>query len=158
MSEPAPVDLVFLWHHHQPDYRSPRDGRSELPWVRLHASKDYLDMVERLRRFPRVRATFNFVPSLLDQLDAAAAGGPDALFDLLALDVAALNPEQRAEVAYRCSMAPRRRAARSWRTRSCSRSKADSCSRGSIRSPTASPRRRARSLASCIRAPSIATD
>jgi len=34
------VDLVFLWHHHQPDYRHPRDGRSVLPWVRLHATKD----------------------------------------------------------------------------------------------------------------------
>ncbi len=102
-----PVDLVFLWHHHQPDYRSPRDGRSLLPWVRLHASKDYLDMAERLRRFPRVHASFNFVPSLLDQLEAAAAGGPDALFDLLARDIRNLEPEERAEVIHRCSMAPR---------------------------------------------------
>ena len=68
----APVDLVFLWHHHQPDYRSPREGRSLLPWVRLHATKDYLDMALRLERHPRLRATFNFVPSLLDQLEHAA--------------------------------------------------------------------------------------
>ena len=27
---PASVELVFLWHHHQPDYRSPVDGRREL--------------------------------------------------------------------------------------------------------------------------------
>ena len=45
-----PVDLLFLWHHHQPDYRSPRDGRAVLPWVRLHATKDYLDAEDVLLR------------------------------------------------------------------------------------------------------------
>ena len=44
------VDLVFIWHHHQPDYRRPRDGRAMLPWVRLHATKDYLDMALHLER------------------------------------------------------------------------------------------------------------
>jgi alpha-amylase/alpha-mannosidase (GH57 family) len=102
-----PVDLVFLWHHHQPDYRSPRDGVSLLPWVRLHATKDYLDMARHLEAHPGVRATFNFVPALLDQLEAAAAGAPDALFDRLARPVASLTAEERAEVARRASMAPR---------------------------------------------------
>ena len=56
MSEsPAPVDLVLLWHHHQPDYRHPRDRRAALPWVRLHASKDYLDMARHLEAHPSVR-------------------------------------------------------------------------------------------------------
>jgi alpha-amylase/alpha-mannosidase (GH57 family) len=105
--ESAPmVDLVLLWHHHQPDYRDPRDGRSRLPWVRLHATKDYLDMARRLTRFPGVRVTFNFVSSLIDQLDAAAAGGADELFDLLARPVAELDPEERREMLWRCVMAP----------------------------------------------------
>ncbi len=103
----VPVDLLFLWHHHQPDYRHPRDGRALLPWVRLHATKDYLDMARRLERHPGVRAVFNFVPALLDQLEAAAADAPDALFDLLRRPVADLAPEQRAEVAGRCATAPR---------------------------------------------------
>ena len=59
----APVDVLLLWHHHQPDYRSPREGRSLLPWVQLHATKDYLDMALHLERHPKVRATFNFVPT-----------------------------------------------------------------------------------------------
>jgi alpha-amylase/alpha-mannosidase (GH57 family) len=101
------VDLVFLWHHHQPDYRSPRDGTSQLPWVRLHATKDYLDMALRLERFPRVRAAFNFVPTLLDQLEDASRGGPDTLFDALAMLPGALEGEERLEVARRCSVAPR---------------------------------------------------
>jgi alpha-amylase/alpha-mannosidase (GH57 family) len=104
---PAPVEVLFLWHHHQPDYRSPSEGRSLLPWVRLHATKDYLDMARHLERHPGVRATFNFVPSLLDQLDEAAGGAPDALFDLIARPAASLDEAERAEIVARCSQAPR---------------------------------------------------
>ena len=101
------VDLVFVWHHHQPDYRHPRDGRALLPWVRLHASKDYLDMALHLERHPGVKATFNFAPSLLAQMDDALAGGADALFDLLERDPGTLNPGERAELQARARMAPR---------------------------------------------------
>jgi len=45
-----------------------------LPWVRLHALKDYYGMVAMLDAFPEVRITFNLVPSLLVQLEAFAAG------------------------------------------------------------------------------------
>ena len=103
---PAVVDLIFLWHHHQPDYRSPRERRSVLPWVRLHATKDYLDMALRLARFPRVRATFNFVPSLLDQLDDVALGRGDELFELLARPIASLDAAERAAIARRCALVP----------------------------------------------------
>jgi alpha-amylase/alpha-mannosidase (GH57 family) len=104
----ARVELLFLWHHHQPDYRSPQDGRARLPWVRLHATKDYLDMALRLERHARLKATFNFVPSLLDQLADAAGGGRDALFDPLARPVASLTETERAEVALRCGTPPPR--------------------------------------------------
>ncbi|MGH7730823.1 MAG: hypothetical protein ACRENJ_06165, partial [Candidatus Eiseniibacteriota bacterium] len=113
MSEPlAPVDLVLVWHHHQPDYRRPSDGRSVLPWARLHAAKDYLDMALHLERHPGVRATFNLVPALLDQLEAAAGGAPDLLFDLLARAPEALTGEERAAVAARCTQVPARTAER----------------------------------------------
>jgi len=75
----ASVDLVLIWHHHQPDYRNPKGAEALLPWVRLHATKDYLDMARRLERHPAVRSAFNFVPSLLDQIDDAARGGADRL-------------------------------------------------------------------------------
>jgi alpha-amylase/alpha-mannosidase (GH57 family) len=106
VSHGAPVELVLLWHFHQPDYRSPRDLHSELPWVRLHASKDYLTMARRLERHPGVRAVCNFAPILIDQLEEAAAGAPDRLFGLLAQPVAALSAESRAEVALRASFVP----------------------------------------------------
>ncbi len=107
MSDAPAADLVLLWHHHQPDYRSPREGRALLPWVRLHATKDYLDMALHLERHPGVRVTFNLVPSLLDQLDEAAAGAHDTLFALLAKPVEALNEAERAVVVSRCTQAPR---------------------------------------------------
>ena len=63
------VDLVFLWHMHQPDYRDYASGEFVLPWTYLHAIKDYTDMAYHLERHPKVRAVLNFVPILLDQLD-----------------------------------------------------------------------------------------
>ncbi len=67
------LDLVFLWHMHQPDYRdhSRGEGPGEfvLPWVLMHAIKDYTDMAAHLERHPKVRAVVNFVPVLLDQID-----------------------------------------------------------------------------------------
>lgn len=53
---------------HQPYYKDPFTGIYRLPWVRLHGTKDYLDMVEILDGFPEIRQTFNLVPSLLQQL------------------------------------------------------------------------------------------
>ena len=63
------VDLVFLWHMHQPDYRDYASGEFVLPWTYLHAMKDYTDMAYHLEKHPKVRAVVNFVPILLDQLD-----------------------------------------------------------------------------------------
>ena len=63
-----PLQLVFLWHMHQPDYRDHRDGEFVLPWVYLHALKDYTDMAAHLERHPQIRAVINFVPVLLDQM------------------------------------------------------------------------------------------
>ena len=34
------------------------------PWVRLHATKDYLDMATTLAEYPDVHATYNITPSL----------------------------------------------------------------------------------------------
>jgi alpha-amylase/alpha-mannosidase (GH57 family) len=63
------LDLVFLWHMHQPDYRDHVSGEYVLPWVYLHALKDYTDMADHLERHPAVRGVVNFVPVLLDQIE-----------------------------------------------------------------------------------------
>jgi alpha-amylase/alpha-mannosidase (GH57 family) len=66
------TQVALLWHMHQPFYEDLVTREHILPWVRLHALKDYLGMVALLREFPQVRVTFNLVPSLLVQLEAFA--------------------------------------------------------------------------------------
>lgn len=53
---------------HQPFYKDPFSGVYRLPWVRLHGTKDYLDMAAILEGYPDIRQTFNLVPSLLEQI------------------------------------------------------------------------------------------
>ena len=64
--------VALLWHMHQPFYQDLVTGEHILPWVRLHAIKDYWGMAALLREFPSVKVTFNLVPSLLVQLEAFA--------------------------------------------------------------------------------------
>jgi len=76
-----PLYLAFLWHMHQPYYIV--GGRASLPWVRLHAIKNYLHMAELLRDYPRIHATVNLVPCLLEQIIAYVDGSTsDRLLDL----------------------------------------------------------------------------
>ena len=68
------IKLALLWHMHQPYYEDLATGEHILPWVRLHAIKDYWGMVAMLEEFPGVRVTFNLVPSLVRQIQAFADG------------------------------------------------------------------------------------
>ncbi|HDN80870.1 MAG TPA: glycoside hydrolase [Chloroflexi bacterium] len=78
-----PLYVAFIWHMHQPYYKGPLTGRYLLPWVRLHAVKDYLHMAEVLARYPRIHVTINVVPSLIIQLIEYVSGeAVDAAMDL----------------------------------------------------------------------------
>ena len=50
--------VVILWHQHQPYYKDLVTGEYRLPWVRLHALKDYYGMVKLLDEFPRRPSDF----------------------------------------------------------------------------------------------------
>ena len=54
---------------HQPFYKNLLSGETVMPWVRLHAVKDYLDMATILQDFPDIHQTFNLVPSLIEQIE-----------------------------------------------------------------------------------------
>ncbi len=76
-----PLYVAFIWHQHQPLYKSPDSGVSlsssqqyRLPWVRLHGTKDYLDLVLLLEKYPKLHQTVNLVPSLILQLEDYIAG------------------------------------------------------------------------------------
>jgi alpha-amylase/alpha-mannosidase (GH57 family) len=74
MAGDPPLYLLFFWHQHQPLYKDALSNRYELPWVRLHATKDYYDMAALLDDYPTIKSNFNLVPSLLAQLDDYADG------------------------------------------------------------------------------------
>ncbi len=87
---------------HQPQYRDPATGRYLLPWTRLHALKDYWGMVKILEEFPRVHATFNFVPLLAEQIEEYVAGRfQEPWFDIAFAPAESLQPEQKREAIER---------------------------------------------------------
>ncbi|MGB8442403.1 MAG: glycoside hydrolase family 57 protein [Candidatus Acidiferrales bacterium] len=93
------VNLVLVWHMHQPQYRDPATGRYMLPWTRLHALKDYWGMVKVLGEFPGVHSTFNFVPSLGEQIEEYASGKfREPWFELAFAAANKLDPAQKREV------------------------------------------------------------
>jgi len=110
------LNFVLCWHMHQPYYREGLDGSYRLPWVYLHALKDYDDMAAHLERNPQMRVVVNFAPVLLEQLDDYARqlrdfldhGTPmqDPLLNLLAgVEPVPADPEGRRALITACSRA-----------------------------------------------------
>lgn len=110
------INLVLCWHMHQPWYRQSQDGDYSLPWVYLHALKDYVDMAAHLEAHPGMRCVVNFTPVLLEQLDDyghqfrrhldKGARFADPLLNLLA-GIDPIPPDQagRAELVRACRRA-----------------------------------------------------
>ena len=96
------VNLVILWHMHQPQYRDPSNGQYVLPWTRLHALKDYWGMVKIMEEFPRIHATFNIVPLLGEQIEEYASGRfKEPWFEIAFAPEEALRPDQKREALER---------------------------------------------------------
>ncbi len=96
-----PLYVALIWHMHQPYYKDGQTGEYLLPWVRLHAVKDYLHMAEVLARHPDVHVTMNVVPSLLEQLVEYADGR--ALDRIQALSLReGWTPEEKAYLLANC--------------------------------------------------------
>jgi alpha-amylase/alpha-mannosidase (GH57 family) len=112
------MNVVFSWHMHQPWYKVGENGSYILPWVYLHALKDYSDMAAHLERHPAMRAVVNFTPVLLLQLedyverlrqhlDTGSMIG-DTLLDYLAgTQSIPTDTQKRAELAAACLRAHR---------------------------------------------------
>jgi alpha-amylase/alpha-mannosidase (GH57 family) len=103
----SPLYVAILWHMHQPYYKDlrvqagnqPRTGEYHMPWVRLHGTKDYLDMALVVEEFPEVRVTFNLVPSLVEQIeDYANNDAADELLRLSLKPADALTEEEKVRI------------------------------------------------------------
>ena len=87
---------MLLWHMHQPFYKDLAEGSYSMPWVRLHALKDYYGMISMLKDFPEFHATFNLVPSLVSQLQEYARDEVhEQAFDLAFKPVSELTREEK---------------------------------------------------------------
>ncbi len=91
------LSLAIYWHMHQPVYEL--EGTYLMPWVRLHAIKDYLDMALFLEKFPKLKLNFNIVPALLDAIiDYTDNGLTDIHAELSVVDADTLTDEEKAFV------------------------------------------------------------
>ena len=96
MSQNKKLSIAFYWHMHQPVYQLSSDGDFLMPWVRLHAVKDYLDMVTILDGFKNIKLNFNLVPVLLDALvDYGENGLHDIHSRLTVTDVKDLSADDK---------------------------------------------------------------
>jgi starch synthase len=91
-----PLSVAFVWHMHQPYYKDDLTSTYLLPWVRLRCAKDYYKMPALLDNYPKVRATFNLVPSLLAQIeDYGKEESVDLFLNLSKRDAKDLSAEER---------------------------------------------------------------
>ena len=92
-----PLRIALLWHQHQPYYR--KGNHFILPWVRLHAAKDYWDLPALAEQFPSLKQTINIVPSLLVQLDEYIRYGiTDSIQELTLINACDLTRFQKTEI------------------------------------------------------------
>ncbi len=101
------MQVAFLWHMHQPDYRD-ASGIMQMPWVFLHAIKDYYDMPWMLARHSGLKATFNITPPLIEQIQLYSEDivSNDRFFTLWMKHPSQLNETDRQWMIKMCKSAP----------------------------------------------------
>jgi alpha-amylase/alpha-mannosidase (GH57 family) len=95
------IYISILWHMHQPNYWDAVRSYYSMPWVRLHATKGYYDMISTARKYPGLGLTFNLTPSLLEQLYDYAGGAEDYELKLSKKNPSNLTDEEKKAVLTR---------------------------------------------------------
>ena len=90
------LSLAIYWHMHQPVYEI--EGTYLMPWARLHAVKDYLDMVLFLEKFPKLKLNFDVVPALMDTVVDYTQGKHDIHSELSVSDTFNMTDEEKSFV------------------------------------------------------------
>ncbi len=92
------LPVVILWHHHQPYYKN-SSGIFQMPWVRFHSTKDYLDLLLVLKEYPEIKQNYNLVPSLLSQIQNYTKDGvKDSVWELSEKPADMLEPEDKKKI------------------------------------------------------------
>lgn len=90
--------LSFLWHLHQPQYRT-SDGVVHAPWVLLHAAGEYLTLAHAVHESGLRGQVLNLTPVFLEQLVAYRDGAAqDPLLEALRTPARELTPAAQTEL------------------------------------------------------------
>ena len=100
------IYLNIIWHMHQPDYYYSCQDIFTLSWVRTHATKDYLFMEKLADRFPQVRMTFNFTPSLIKQINLYLQGKTDLVWNHFKKEAKKLSKKEKDFILENFFLAP----------------------------------------------------
>lgn len=79
------LNIAFIWHFHQPVYQEKFSEDFVMPWVRLHATKDYLDMLLKCDKHKKIKLNFNISATLLQSIEKYNQGIGDLHSKLLSL-------------------------------------------------------------------------
>ncbi len=91
-----PLNVAIIWHQHQPKYpKEPGTNIYAMPWVRMHAAKDYVDMAAISEAYPSLRMTFNLTPVLLEQVLDYTKGASDRAFIVAQKPALALDADDK---------------------------------------------------------------
>jgi len=89
------LKLAFAWHMHQPYYKDDKANTTLMPWVFLHAIKDYYDIPWYASKFNTIKATYNLVPSLIVQIESYIQNNAqDTLLLILKKDIELLSKNE----------------------------------------------------------------
>ncbi len=96
------MKVAILWHMHQPRYVDTQ-GNIVMPWVFLHAIKDYCDM-PYIASLYGAKVTFNLTPILIEQINIYANEGisRDVFLNLLKKRVSELTDREKQTVVRYC--------------------------------------------------------
>ena len=90
-----PLNLVLMWHQHQPLYPKDEAGVVSRPWTRVHATKDYYDMAALVSQYPDLRVTFNLTPVLMRQLEEMTEGTKDIYWTMTEIPAVDLTDDEK---------------------------------------------------------------
>jgi alpha-amylase/alpha-mannosidase (GH57 family) len=83
-----PLNLVIIWHFHQPPYYDPEQNVYVLPWVRIHSVANYYKMASILSNYPDVKVTFTFTGSLMEQINDYVTNNQNDTYENLSWKIA----------------------------------------------------------------------
>ncbi|MDJ0953335.1 MAG: glycoside hydrolase family 57 protein, partial [Acidimicrobiia bacterium] len=90
-----PLNLVLMWHQHQPLYPKDEAGVVSRPWTRVHATKDYYDMAALVADYPDLRVTFNLTPVLMRQIEEMTEGTKDIYWTMTEVPADQLSDDEK---------------------------------------------------------------